>query len=179
MSSPKKIAIIVQRYGQQVNGGAEVHAKMIATQLSKSYQVTILTSCAVDYQTWQPVFPEGITWEDGIEIIRFTHPAKEKRKFISKVKRKYTGNNFINKVYKFLREPVWFKKLFTNAISTEADGEKWLALQGPAMYNLLPYLQQNVNTYAAFIFFTYLYYPTVKGLPLVANKSILIQIIFF
>ena len=48
----KKIGIIIQRYGKNVNGGAEVHARMIAEQLMNKYDVTILTSCAQDYISW-------------------------------------------------------------------------------------------------------------------------------
>ncbi len=174
MSNKKKVAIIVQRYGEEINGGAEKHAAMIAKHLSSIYAITILTSCATNYQTWEPTLPSGTSIENNIEIIRFTHPPKKPRKLISKIRRKYSGETLVNKIFSFLQRPNWFRQLCKKYISTEADGQTWLAYQGPAMYELLPYLEQHKNTYQAFIFFTYLYYPTVMGLPIVANKSILI-----
>ena len=48
-----KIAIVVQRYGADINGGAELHARYIAEHLSKHVQVEVLTTCATDYITWR------------------------------------------------------------------------------------------------------------------------------
>ena len=48
----KKVAFVVQRYGTEVNGGAETLARQLAMQLSKNYDVDILTTKALDYITW-------------------------------------------------------------------------------------------------------------------------------
>ena len=40
----KKIAFIVIRYGQEINGGAELHCKMLAERLVDKYQVEVLTT---------------------------------------------------------------------------------------------------------------------------------------
>ena len=55
----KKIGLIVQRYGRQINGGAEVLARMVAEKLALKYDITVLTSRAVDYHFWEPELPEG------------------------------------------------------------------------------------------------------------------------
>ena len=52
-----KIAVVVQRYGQAVNGGAELHARYIAEHLARHGQVEVLTTCATDYVTWRNELP--------------------------------------------------------------------------------------------------------------------------
>ena len=49
----KKIAIINQRYGLEVNGGSELYSRQIAERLKAKYEVEVLTSCAVEYVKWQ------------------------------------------------------------------------------------------------------------------------------
>lgn len=39
-----RIAFAVQRYGLEVNGGAEYHCRILAEHLSGRYEVDILTS---------------------------------------------------------------------------------------------------------------------------------------
>lgn len=173
-SAKKKIALIVQRYGNMINGGAEVHARNIATRLTSDYNVTILTSRALDYHHWKPELPEGESWENGIKIIRFNHPEK--------------GLNAMEAILyvmlKFCFTPMalLFKKKYKRgrrtpgALEIKFDKLK-LKKQGPYMPQLLPYLHQNDAGYEAFIFFTYLYYPTAMGISKVAKKSILIPTI--
>ncbi len=50
----------------------------------------------------------------------------------------------------------------------------WVLAQGPVVPGLLRHLRTNAEHFDAFLFFTYLYYPTVRGLPLVAEKSVLV-----
>ena len=52
--------------------------------------------------------------------------------------------------------------------------EHWVAEQGPRLDGLLAHLSDNADDYDAFIFFTYLYAPTVWGLPMVAKKALLV-----
>ncbi len=170
----KKIGIVVQRYGEQINGGAEVHARMIAEKLNGKYDVTVLTSCAIDYHTWKAELAEGESFENGIRILRFTHPPKLNSKKIHKLNRRYRGRLLYQKIYRFLNRPKWYLSIFPNAEISEQDGEKWLENQGPATYTLINYLKENEPNYDVFIFFTYLYYPTAVGMLAVPHKSLFI-----
>jgi len=48
-----KLAVVVQRYGADINGGAELHARYIAERLARHAELEVLTTCARDYLTWR------------------------------------------------------------------------------------------------------------------------------
>ena len=56
-----KVAFVVQRYGLEVNGGAELLCRQVAERMAKYWDVEILTTCAIDYMTWQNEYPPGPT----------------------------------------------------------------------------------------------------------------------
>lgn len=170
----KKIGLIVQRYGENVNGGAEVFAKLIAQKLSEENDITILTSRALDYRFWKPELPEGESTENGIKIKRFNHGQKATGKNIVQQNRGYKGRRLYQKFYRFLGRPALFLKLFPSAEITEKNQLKWIENEGPTMYDLVQYLKENEFFYDVFIFVTYLYYPCVAGLLAVPKKSIFI-----
>ena len=67
-----KVAIVVQRYGADINGGAEQHARYVAEHLAKHVQVEVLTTCAHrDYISWKNEFPPGREIVHGIPVHRF------------------------------------------------------------------------------------------------------------
>ena len=90
----KSIAFIIQRYGKQINGGSEVLARMMAEKLIDNYDITVLTSRAIDYNTWEPVLAKGVSYENGIKIIRFDHPIKDSDKKIHQDNRRQRGRFF-------------------------------------------------------------------------------------
>ena len=55
-----KLAVVVQRYGADINGGAELHARYVAEHLARHAQVTVLTTCARDYVTWRDEYSAGL-----------------------------------------------------------------------------------------------------------------------
>ena len=54
-----KLAVVVQRYGADINGGAELHARYIAERLARHAEVEVVTTCARDYVTWRNELPAG------------------------------------------------------------------------------------------------------------------------
>jgi glycosyltransferase involved in cell wall biosynthesis len=174
MPEKKDIAIIVQRYGAEVNGGAEVHARMIAEKLASRYNVTVLTSCALDYDSWKPVLSPGDSDEGGVRVKRFNNHARAPRRVQGALNRKLGGRTWDRKIFRLLNQPTWWNRFFPPADITDQDNIRWLQAQGPCMPELLSYLKENREKYTAFIFFTALYYPTALGIAEVAGKSILI-----
>lgn len=170
----RKIAITVQRYGKEVNGGAEVLARMIAEKLNDHYEVTVLTSRAINYNTWKPELSEGPSTENGVKILRFNHLERSNAKKIHQLNRGYRGRHLYQKFYRLIGRPKWYLNLFPDAEPKEKSDYFWIENQGPATYDLPKYLKENENSFDAFIFITYLYYPSIAGLLTVPNKSIFI-----
>ena len=100
--SKRKIGLIVQRYGRQVNGGAEVLARMVAEKLALKYDITVLTSRALDYHFWKPELPEGESEENGVKIIRFDHKPKAAAKKVHRLNRQYRGRLLYQTFYSFI-----------------------------------------------------------------------------
>src|SRR5688572_14013332 len=66
-----KLAVVVQRYGADINGGAELHARYIAERLAAHADVRVLTTCARDYVTWRNELPPGEERINGITVERY------------------------------------------------------------------------------------------------------------
>lgn len=148
-----KIGVVVQRYGPHFAGGAEYLAGIYARYLAKGNQVTVFTTCARDYHTWDNAYPEGISEEDGVAVHRFATVTS--RDFTA-----FSQFSYANEINAFQLNP--------------DDEESYFAQQGPLVPSLVDHLETSYHEYDAFIFFTYLYYPTVMGLPKVAAKSYLV-----
>jgi hypothetical protein len=73
-----RIAFIIQRYGEQMTGGAESHCRQIAERLVKRYAVEILTTCATDHLSWKNTLPEGQQTLNGVLIRRFRSVGERK-----------------------------------------------------------------------------------------------------
>ena len=71
MARRLSLAIVVQRYGADINGGAELHARYIAEHLAPHADIHVLTTCARDYLTWRNELPPGSTEINGIPVERF------------------------------------------------------------------------------------------------------------
>ena len=150
-----KIVSVVQRYGEQVIGGAESLAREICTRLSGEHELTVITSCALDYRTWDNALPPGECLEDGVRVIRC--PSIRSRDWES-------FGRFSSLVF------AWNRLLPI----PEALQKKWIQAQGPLCPSLLEALEAESRDADLVIFFTILYYPAVFGLPLVGKKALLV-----
>lgn len=66
-----RLALVVQRYGLDIAGGAEYHCRLVAEHLARHASVTVRTTCADDYVTWANRYPEGEEAVNGIAVRRF------------------------------------------------------------------------------------------------------------
>lgn len=147
----RRLAIVVQRYGEEVNGGAELHARWLAEKLLQLGEVEVITTCALEYTTWANVYRPGKTEINGVVVHRF--PVDVARNW--QTAQEETGY------------------IVTHHHSL-VDEMKWVQKQGPLSTALLHYIENHRHLYDWFIFFTYSYATTVLGLPLVADKAILV-----
>jgi len=149
--SKVKIAFVIQRFGLDVAGGAELHCRYICENLKEEFDLTVLTTCAKDYITWKNYFKSGDDILNGVKLKRF------------KVKKK--------------RDPVKFGKksnfIFTYKHKIE-DELEWLELQGPCSLDLVNYIEKNQDFYDVYIFFSYRYYHSYHGIKAVKDKSFLV-----
>jgi len=147
----KKIAFVVQRYGLEVNGGAELHCRQLAEHMAKNFIVEVITTKAVGYVTWEDSYKSDVEEINGITVRRFS--VKKKRN---------------NKKFNKLSERI------LQYSSSKEDELVWMKEQGPYSTELIQYIRNNKDSYDIFIFFTYLYYTTFFGLQEVNEKAILI-----
>ena len=147
-----KIAFIIQRYGAEVLGGSEHLCRLVAERLAGSHDVDVLTSCAQDYVTWKNKYAEGADRVRGVTV----------RRFASSATRDIDAFN------------VYSERIYNNPHS-RADEMEWLKQQGPWCPGLIEFLRRNHQQYDVLIFFTYLYAPTVLGLEIAPQRSILVS----
>ena len=56
-----RVLYVVQRYGEQIAGGAEQHARAFAERLvERDHRVTVLTTCAQSYVDWANAILRGL-----------------------------------------------------------------------------------------------------------------------
>ena len=148
----KKICFVIQRYGKEVNGGAELLCREMAEHLSRYFDVSVMTSKARDYITWKNEYTANEEVINGIHVYRFSAVQERDR----------AKTDSLSAVFR------------KDVCGDEKKEMEWLIAQGPYCPDLVEALRKEKDTYDAFIFFTYLYWPTVAGLPEVAEKAILV-----
>lgn len=148
----KKICFIVQRYGLEVNGGAELHCRQLAEHMAEYFDVTVLTTKAIDYISWANEYKEDEEIIHSVKVKRFSVPFPRDKKTFDAINDEF----------------------FAGKIEGTSREREWIDKQGPYLPDLIQYLHNHHDIYDAFIFFTYLYYPTVIGINEVADKAIVI-----
>jgi glycosyltransferase involved in cell wall biosynthesis len=146
-----KIAIVVQRYGTDINGGAELHARYVAERLSRHASVQVITTCAKDYLTWKNEWPTGVETINGIKVHRFpvSHPRN-------------TDDFGRRSAHVFER---------THSLSEELA---WLDSEGPRSPTLIRHLEKVKDEFDFFLFFSARYYHAWHGARAVPGKAILV-----
>ena len=146
-----KIAFVVQRYGTEIVGGAELHCRWVAEHLAERHDVEVLTTAATDYLTWRNALEAGVSEVNGVKVRRF--PVARERD-----------------IERF--DPVANKVCFFE--HTDAEERRWAEEHGPVCPELLAYLREHEREYDALIFFSYRYWTTYFGLQVAPHKSILV-----
>jgi glycosyltransferase involved in cell wall biosynthesis len=147
----RRLALVVQRYGDDVTGGSESLARAVAERLAIAHEVVVFTTCARDYVTWRNDLPEGEEERNGVLVRRF--PVEEERDLA---------------VFNAFAEPLYLRRC-----SDEEEAE-FVRRQGPYVPALVQALAAEKDRFDAVFFFTYLYYPTCEGLRVAADRAILV-----
>jgi glycosyltransferase involved in cell wall biosynthesis len=144
-----KLAIAVQRYGADINGGAELHARYIAERLARHADVEVVTTCARDYVTWRNELPPGVEQVHGVAVRRF--PVRHER-----VPRDFGRRS---------------ESVFKNQHSI-ADELAWLESEGPASPGMIDYLARTPFDYT--ILFSYRYYHAWHAARRTPSRAVLV-----
>jgi len=146
-----KLAVVVQRYGADINGGAELHARYIAEHMARHGEVEVLTTCARDYVTWANELPAGIETVNGVRVRRFP------------VDRPRDPRDFGR------RSTLVFERAHSIA-----DELKWLDSEGPRSEMLVRHIAASATSFDFFLFFSYRYYHAFHGARSVPDRAVLV-----
>ena len=146
-----KIAFINQRYGEEVLGGSETYTRKTAEALAlrEGFDVEVLTTKALDFKTWANHYEHDAEVINGVKVRRFK-TAKNRDRFTQRS-----------------------LQILKNAFSITSIGmeEKRLKARGPYTPDLVEYIKSHKDEYDAFIFVTYMFYPTYFGAREVYEKA--------
>jgi glycosyltransferase involved in cell wall biosynthesis len=144
-----RLLFVVQRYGEQVPGGAEQYCRMMAERMNaRGHHVEIATTCARSYVDWADAYEPGIEVVNGVVVHRFrVARPRDNERF-----------NHVNLRVVRGRGP--------KVLSSQRE---WMRMQGPFTPDLVRWLEHNARHYDCVAFFTYLYWTTWAGLEATAG----------
>ena len=146
-----KVACVIHRYGDDIAGGSEAHCRAVAGRLAAAHDVTVLTTCARDHITWTNVYPEGETVEGGVRVHRFPVARERSMPRFNDVGELVLGGG-----------------------ASPGDEEAWFRENGPDSPALLHFLSRHGAAFDRVLFWAFRYACTFFGLPLVADRAVLV-----
>jgi glycosyltransferase involved in cell wall biosynthesis len=148
-----RLAFVVQRYGEEVAGGAEALCRATARALAeRGDEIDVYTTTARDYLTWEPHYPEGSERDGPVRVHRFAAEAPDPR-----------------------RSADLARSLSLGGRSPEEE-RAWARAQGPVAPGLLRALAGAGGRYEAVALWTYLYATTQLAIGLVRERSVLVPL---
>ena len=146
-----KLACVIHRFGADIAGGSEGHCRGVAERLAEHHDVTILTTCARNHITWQNEYPAGLSKVGGLPVRRF--PVVRTRSM-----HQFAG----------------ISELVFSGAASEPEQERWFRENGPEAPGLLEFLERHGADYDWILFWSFRYYQTFFGLPIVADRAVLV-----
>ncbi|HEX7793834.1 MAG TPA: glycosyltransferase family 4 protein [Vicinamibacterales bacterium] len=146
-----RLACVVHRYGTDFAGGSEAHCRHVAERLAAHHDVTILTTCAKDHITWRNEYPAGDTEINGVPVRRFS------------VARQRSLNRFKDA-----------SDIAFSGNASQDEQVEWFRENGPDAPELIAYLKDHGGDYDRLLFWAFRYAEVYFGLPLVADRAILV-----
>ncbi len=146
-----KLAVVVQRYGADINGGAELHARYIAERLARHAEVEVVTTCAKDYVSWRNDLPAGVEQINGVAVRRF--PVAHERNELE------FGEQ---------------SRLVFESEHSLADEISWLDSEGPSSHAMIDYVTRASSGFDYVLLFSYRYYHAWHAARRINQKAILV-----
>ena len=148
-----KLGIVVQRYGADISGGAELHARYIAERLAVHAEVRVLTTCARDYVTWRNELPAGEDQVNGIPVERYP-VDRERNADLIEFGRRST-------------------RVFTETHSLD-DELQWLDTQGPLSQPLADRIARAGDEFDFMLAFSLRYHPAFTVARTLPARAVLV-----
>ena len=144
-----RILYVVQRYGEDIAGGSEQHARAFAERLAaRGHRVEVLTTTAVSYVDWANALTPGLSRCNGVAVRRV--PVRQER----------NGSLFGD-----------FNARMVNARHARplSIQREWMRMQGPDAPEVARFLRRRASDYDLVVFITYLYWTAWAGLQACAG----------
>ena len=150
----KRLALVTPLYGKEATGSTAAYARRLAELLTQHYQVDVLTTRAIDAESWKNWYVRTVETVQGVRIRRFsvTHP----------------------KTLDFSTFDQQYQKQLEETGPDPAQEKIWFEKYGPCCPDCITYLKKNHNRYEAVLIVEFANYLTMMGLPEVAERSVLI-----
>jgi glycosyltransferase involved in cell wall biosynthesis len=146
-----KLACVVHRFGADIAGGSEGHCRLVAEHLAAHHDVTIVTTCAKDHVTWTNHYPPGESQSGSLRVVRF--PVARPRDL-------WRFRDISDRVF----EPG----------ASADDQDQWFRENGPEAPSLLEFLVRRAADFDLVLFWSYRYYHSYFGVPLVGARAVLV-----
>jgi glycosyltransferase involved in cell wall biosynthesis len=146
-----RLAFVIQRYGLEVNGGAELHCRWLAERLALRHHVEVFATRALDYLEWRNHYRAGTEVVNGIPVHRHT------------VKRTRNARAFAS-----------LSNLCSHETHTRQEEEAWVRENGPFSPALVKAVARSRDRFDRFLFYCFRYYQSYHGLPAVRERAILV-----
>lgn len=146
-----KLALVIHRYGSEVAGGSEAHARGLARALRKRHHVEVFTTCAHDYVSWRNHYPPGEIEDEGVRVHRF--PCARERD---------------EKRFASMSDLVFHDEHLPD------DEEEWLRENGPYSPALVSAVAARSSDFDAFLVYSYRYFSAAASVRSLRAKTILI-----
>ncbi len=145
-----RVLYVVQRYGEEIAGGAEQHTRAFAERLAaRGHDVSVLTTCASSYTNWANTLPRGWSECNGVAVNRVRVALTRNPHLFGRFNSRLANANTVR--------PLSLQR-------------EWMHMEGPYSPDLVVWLRHNARSFDVVIFITYLYWPSWAGLRECAGK---------
>jgi glycosyltransferase involved in cell wall biosynthesis len=146
-----RLAFVIQRYGLEVNGGAELHCRWLAERLARRHEVEVFATRALDYLEWRNHYPAGTEVVNGIPAHRSTVSRTRNARVFASLSNTCFHDN-----------------------PTPEEEKRWVRENGPYAPDLVKAVSRARQRFDRVLFYCYRYFHSYYGLPAVRERAILV-----